>query len=280
MIHTDDIKQEASRWAEQHVDTQRCGIRVLEQLEHATLSLLGRQPHSVEVYTPAGDAVYVNEAWRKLWGMHPIIMEEYNMLKDENLRTKATWPAIERGFNGTAGPTPEAPFTPEEIGFPGRHRWTDGYIAPVWDSGHNTARVVLMLRDVTDVKLAMSEIARLRNDLQSLQHQYEAITNRLDNLASGNSIRLDGMPAPSELRIRARSLSIREREVFALLAADKSVKEIAFQLNLGTKSVYTYRARMMEKLGLTSDVQVAAAYTIIGEINNGNTFLKVADTLL
>lgn len=52
-------------------------------------------------------------------------------------------------------------------------------------------------------------------------------------------------------------LSDREYEVMKLIAAAKSVKEIASELSLGEKTVFTYRARLLEKLELKSDVEVA-----------------------
>ena len=48
------------------------------------------------------------------------------------------------------------------------------------------------------------------------------------------------------------SLSEREREVLKLVALGHTAGEIADQLALSTKSVETYRARIMEKLGLDS----------------------------
>lgn len=52
-------------------------------------------------------------------------------------------------------------------------------------------------------------------------------------------------------------LSVREYEVMKLLATGRSVKEIAAELSLGDKTVFTYRARLLEKLGLKSDVEIA-----------------------
>lgn len=47
-----------------------------------------------------------------------------------------------------------------------------------------------------------------------------------------------------------RSLSEREQEVLKMVALGHTSAEIAEQLNLGAKTVETYRARGMEKLGL------------------------------
>ena len=42
-----------------------------------------------------------------------------------------------------------------------------------------------------------------------------------------------------------------------LIAVARSMKQIASELSLGGKTVFTYRARLLEKLGLQSDVEVA-----------------------
>lgn len=53
------------------------------------------------------------------------------------------------------------------------------------------------------------------------------------------------------------SLSEREFEVMKLIAAGMSVKEISARLSLSAKTVFTYRSRMLAKLALASDVDVA-----------------------
>lgn len=53
------------------------------------------------------------------------------------------------------------------------------------------------------------------------------------------------------------SLSDREYEVMKLLAIGHSVKTIATLLSLSEKTVFTYRSRLLEKLGLEGDVEIA-----------------------
>ena len=53
------------------------------------------------------------------------------------------------------------------------------------------------------------------------------------------------------------SLSHREYQVFRLLAAGRSVGEIAEQLVLSPNTVSTYRARILEKTGVRNDVELA-----------------------
>lgn len=52
------------------------------------------------------------------------------------------------------------------------------------------------------------------------------------------------------------ALSARELEVMLLLAAAKSVSEIAERLHLSVKTVSTYRTRILEKLSLSSNAEI------------------------
>jgi DNA-binding NarL/FixJ family response regulator len=53
------------------------------------------------------------------------------------------------------------------------------------------------------------------------------------------------------------ALSDRELQVMKLLAMGRSVKEIAGELSLSEKTVFTYRDRLMGKLGVQSNVELA-----------------------
>jgi len=62
--------------------------------------------------------------------------------------------------------------------------------------------------------------------------------------------------APSD-RPLYEKLSDREYQVMKMLAGGKTVKEAAAELSLSVKTVSTYRTRILEKLGLTSNVDIA-----------------------
>lgn len=70
-----------------------------------------------------------------------------------------------------------------------------------------------------------------------------------ETLAS--AIRKDSGRPPHEL------LSVREYQVFTLIAGGKSLSEIAGQLSLSLNTVSTYRARIMEKIDTHNDVETA-----------------------
>ena len=53
------------------------------------------------------------------------------------------------------------------------------------------------------------------------------------------------------------SLSDREYEVFRLIAAGNTITEISDQLSLSVKTISTYRSRILEKLGLKTNADLA-----------------------
>jgi len=65
-----------------------------------------------------------------------------------------------------------------------------------------------------------------------------------------------GSAADAERPLHER-LSHREYQVFGLLAAGRSVGEIAEQLVLAPNTVSTYRARILDKTGVRNDVELA-----------------------
>ncbi|MDR4461243.1 MAG: helix-turn-helix transcriptional regulator [Nitrospirales bacterium] len=68
-------------------------------------------------------------------------------------------------------------------------------------------------------------------------------------------------------------LSPREREIFRLVAQGFTNQQIADQLGISIKSVETYRARVMEKLGLRSRADLVQFALSCGVLTSGNPLL-------
>jgi DNA-binding NarL/FixJ family response regulator len=64
------------------------------------------------------------------------------------------------------------------------------------------------------------------------------------------------LAAPNDKPVHEK-LSDREYQVMKMLASGKTVKEVAAELSLSVKTVSTYRTRILEKLSLTSNVDIA-----------------------
>ncbi len=61
------------------------------------------------------------------------------------------------------------------------------------------------------------------------------------------------------------TLSDREYEVMCMIASGKTVKEIAGELALSVKTISTYRARILEKMGMKNNAQLTH-YTIQNQL--------------
>ena len=71
--------------------------------------------------------------------------------------------------------------------------------------------------------------------------------------------RVTGARTTQDERAPFERLSDREREVFALIGRGLRTSDIAEQLDLSTKTVQTYQARIKEKLGLTNGHELIRA---------------------
>ena len=100
---------------------------------------------------------------------------------------------------------------------------------------------------VTKDRAAEELLQAIRSVLQGKRYICETVASQIAEYVSLNS---SGTEAPHEM------LSAREYEVFLLLAEAHSVSEIANQLGLSVKTISTYRNRILEKIGLTSNAQL------------------------
>jgi DNA-binding NarL/FixJ family response regulator len=73
--------------------------------------------------------------------------------------------------------------------------------------------------------------------------------------------------APDEAGLKA--LSSREREVFDLLVAGHTNREIADSIGVGVKTVETYRARVLEKLGVKTRAELVRYAMSTGILSDG-----------
>ncbi len=69
-------------------------------------------------------------------------------------------------------------------------------------------------------------------------------------------IMIEGFGQQDENKPPHQLLSNRELEVLCLIASGKTVGEVAAQLNLSDKTISTYRARILEKMGMKTNAEL------------------------
>jgi FixJ family two-component response regulator len=92
------------------------------------------------------------------------------------------------------------------------------------------------------------------------QDMLDAVTRAIER----EQKRRDDEKTVSELRIRFESLTGRERELLALVAADLMNKQIAAELGVTEITVKVHRSRMMRKMKARSLVQVVRMADLLG----------------
>jgi len=94
-------------------------------------------------------------------------------------------------------------------------------------------------------------LVQIASDLAAIAIERDMADRRLEGGTAGGGTRPDtGTPA-------RRKLSAREVEIFHRIARGDSVKRIARTLDLSISTVYTHRARIFEKLGVSSNVALS-----------------------
>ncbi len=123
---------------------------------------------------------------------------------------------------------------------------------------------ILVLTALTEVEYILQTLKAGANGVIHKHRAAEELVGAFEQVARGETylhaesgaaiaaaLREEKLPAPHE------SLSPRELEIFKRIAVGLALKEIASELSLSDKTVATYLARIREKTGLTSYVEIA-----------------------
>jgi DNA-binding CsgD family transcriptional regulator len=245
----------------------------LQVLENTVINMLDACHFGILLFDNFGNCLGLNKSWQRFFLLDFEQMKDYNILEDYGLKEKHIWDAIRRSFEGEAGIIADNYFDPEEWGKKGRGCWTRGHALPLFNQNKRIAEQigeVLILEDASVPKATQQELKNLSEKLAEIKSVQEDICEKLATIQSIEkrilNTRPKCMPPTIKLREKAPLIPRREREVFEKLASGLTVKEAAHVLRLGVKSVYTYRSRLLNRLNLSSDVELAIAWREIFEV--------------
>jgi PAS domain S-box-containing protein len=159
---------EWKRWFENRVYPTRDGITLfvaditarrmaedrLRESEEFFRSLMEQAPFSVQVLSPDGRTLQVNQAWEQLWGLKLDRLHDYNVLQDPQLEAKGVLPWLRRAFAGESVQIPAIEYDPNAT-LPGLtqngdpKRWVTGVAYPLRDAGGKIHQIVLLHEDIT-----------------------------------------------------------------------------------------------------------------------------------
>ncbi len=121
-----------------------------------------------------------------------------------------------------------------------------------------TAWPVIFLTGHGDVPMAVETLKQGAFDFVEKPFNDNSLVDRLLEAMEESRRRLEALAASDSLGERLDALTEREREVMALVVEGHYNKVIADRLGIAMRTVEVYRARIFEKMGVKSAVELAA----------------------
>jgi two-component system response regulator FixJ len=119
---------------------------------------------------------------------------------------------------------------------------------------------VILLTAHGDVPTAVQAVKDGAFEFLEKPVRAEALINVISRAIDWHVRQQEHCRARADLVRRVASLSQREREVFELLRRGKAIKNISTQLSIDPKTVHSHRARVLEKLGVGSSLELVAMF--------------------
>ena len=146
----EDYRHESEQ---RHAAEKKLHDDALKSSEGRFRALMEQAPFSVQILSPDGSTVRVNNAWTERWGITLADLEGYNMLEDAQLEEKGALPYIRRAFAGEATRIPPIQYDPKRT-LPGiaqeeGTRWVSAVAYPLKDDAGRVQQVVLVHDDIT-----------------------------------------------------------------------------------------------------------------------------------
>jgi DNA-binding CsgD family transcriptional regulator len=161
---------------------------------------------------------------------------------------------------------------------PTRQRWFSMRVTPL--RGTKPKMVVTVHTNITELKMAEVQVQQRTTDLAAtLEYLQEMVGKIKSSISLGTLLHPDAAPPlPGKKskamtsvlmndKSRLKSLSDREMEVLLAIVRGERNADIASRLNLSTKSVSTYRSRVLVKANAKSNAELVAIVTRLGLIN-------------
>lgn len=112
-----------------------------------------------------------------------------------------------------------------------------------------------------DVDMAVEAMKRGASDFLQKPFKDQALINAVQTALQQTSSEPVSSPRAVAAKQRFDHLTPREREIMALVAQGLRSKQIAAELGIAIKTVEEYRSRILEKMGVSSSVELTALVT-------------------
>ena len=144
----------------------------LRESEAQFKSLMDQSPTPMQLYDRDGFMIAANEAWEKMWNTsRELVIGRFNALTDPQVAETGVLPAVKKAYAGEATVLPITVFDPAASGHTGKKRWMSGKIYPLKNQAGEITQIVLTNDDLTELKEAELERARLQQEIIDAQQR-------------------------------------------------------------------------------------------------------------
>lgn len=126
-------------------------------------TILENTPLSIVIFDKFGKFEFCNSHFFELWDLSKNDISNYNILEDEQLKSSGKFQQIMKVFSGKPLLFLEGYYDSLLEKGKGYQNWLETILFPIRDTGGNVSKVVVMHKDISDIKLAQEEI-RIAND--------------------------------------------------------------------------------------------------------------------
>ena len=116
---------------------------------------------------------------------------------------------------------------------------------------------VIFLTGHADVPTAVDSVKRGAFDFFEKPFSDNALVDRIEQALAQSATALQALAQTSGMQARLDGLTERERDVMGLVVAGMSNKLVADQLDISVRTVQVHKARVFEKMGVESAVELA-----------------------
>ncbi|MDQ6983341.1 MAG: PAS domain-containing protein, partial [Ghiorsea sp.] len=136
------LKQQ-KRHFEQQLESERAQSALKNQYQN----LIKQAPFGIQIMSPDGKIIHVNQAWEKLWQTTKDKLGDYNIFQDTLIQESSVFDDIKRSFTGEQVMTPVVNFNPsnaETNHSPFNNHYVRLHIYPIKDTADNIEQIVII----------------------------------------------------------------------------------------------------------------------------------------
>ena len=143
-------------------------------------AVIDQSPFATQLITKDGQVTRVNRAWQRLWNIsdeavESVILNTYNVLSDPTLKELGVTPFIKRAIEGEKLSMQPMLYDPAQAGYPGRPRWVEVHLSPVFSAAGEIEEIILVFSDVTSQVEANDAVEGKRAELQAILDHSPAV---------------------------------------------------------------------------------------------------------